>query len=176
LLYSRSHAYTLIEVLVAIAVLAVLSALAVGIYQTQLIKSRVSSLISAAGPAKAQYELYLQSGNTLTCDTGTQTSATIGMSEIQSSDNVPYVNRMYLSHQCVIEVEARPTDIIPGTSLGYFSIILCPTLVGTDGTVQWTCMYYDTSGSKPWSKYIPSICQYDWYTNGTTNYRTDCGH
>jgi prepilin-type N-terminal cleavage/methylation domain-containing protein len=166
--------FTIIELLVTIAIMAVLAALAVSTYQRYMIRTRVAAMLGVAGSAQAAVSQYIdQVGPLGTCDVGTLVSSNVGITPIIDTDNIKYVNGLFLSHGCVIEIQGRTADIALNFP-GYVSLILCPT-IANNSAVKWTCMHFDSNGtSGPWVNYVPPECKSVWYHGGGGV--ATCGH
>jgi len=144
---NKVYGFTLIEILVAIAIIGILFAVAWPAYQNYTIQSRVSDLLSAAAPAQIAVTEFAQTQCNPTTPLGTCLSAT-------------NVNGTYtpLSPQGDIKAfSINPGGIISITGtehVGNIVITLTPSL-DTDGTIHWTCR----SNPLEAKKYAPSNCQ-----------------
>ncbi|MEY3182383.1 MAG: hypothetical protein RLZ35_368 [Pseudomonadota bacterium] len=166
--------FTLIEVMIAIAVISILAYVSSTAYQKYIIRSRVATLLDVAAPAKLALSQYIdQVGPLGTCDANSLTSASVGITPIADTDNIKYTTVLGLSHGCVIEIWGRTAEIAPSLP-GYVSLVLCPT-INTNGSIQWTCMHFDSNGTAgPWKDYVPVQCQSVWFHNGGGV--STCGH
>lgn len=135
------HGFTLIELMIVVAIIGILAAVAIPAYQDYTVRAKVSELIMAASAAKTPITECFQAKGALTgCGTGVTinavgkvTGATIG------------------ADTGVIQVTGS------GSAMGAASdvvITLTPTAAGTTGnqTLTWGC-----SGSP--ARYIPGSCK-----------------
>jgi type IV pilus assembly protein PilA len=126
--------FTLIELMIVVAIIGILAAIALPAYQDYTIRSKVSELILAASSARtAVTEKYQNDGTTTSIGVGVSVSTT---SKISSSD-----------------VTAGGVISIVGTSeVKGASITLTPTVNSDSTTLNWGC-----TGTP--SRYMPASCR-----------------
>jgi type IV pilus assembly protein PilA len=126
--------FTLIELMIVVAIIGILAAIALPAYQDYTIRSKVSELILAASSARtAVTEKYQNDGTTTSMGVGVSVSQT---SKITSSD-----------------VSAGGVITITGTSeVKGSSITLTPTVNTDSTTLNWGC-----TGTP--SRYMPASCR-----------------
>ncbi|WP_372359091.1 pilin [Xanthomonas axonopodis] len=133
----KQQGFTLIELMIVVAIIAILAAIALPAYQDYLVKSRVSEVVLAASSARTTVSEAAAS------DTATTMPASAAI-ETQSSK---YVSGVTYSNGVIT---ATAKDLGGSTPTGTI------TLTGTktaNGQVNWVC-----SGTID-RKYRPSTCQ-----------------
>lgn len=127
--------FTLIELMIVVAIIGILAAVAIPAYQDYTKKAKAAELLNAAAPAKAAVSEYIVANNTLPSN-GTQA----GFSSV-STNLVSAVKW----NSGKIEVEGKG-------DLSGLTITLTPKLSGA--AVLWKC---GSSGNK--AKYAPGSCK-----------------
>jgi len=129
--------FTLIELMIVVAIVGILAAIALPAYQDYITRSKVTELVVQADGCKtAVAEAYSATG-TLPTDTSAAGC---------TSQNAQYVASLSVANGIITVVG---TSAIPtGTN-----IILTPVASSTDQPLVWTCT---TTGTK---KYVPASCR-----------------
>ncbi len=135
--------FTLIELMIVVAIIGILAAIAIPAYQDYIARSKVTELVTAGSACKTSVSEYAQSQNALPADL-----ATSGC----SNNKTDYVESLNVAAG-VITVTAGGTKstALPAAVVGQ-TLTLTPNLAAT-GTVVWTC-----AGSIP-AKYLPANCR-----------------
>lgn len=139
---SKTEGFTLIELMIVVAIIGILAAIALPAYQNYTIRAKTSELIVAVGPAKARVSETAASQATLT---GSGVGVTIlATGKIGAGTNV--------TDDGVITVIGTSAPTSVGVDL---TIILTPTL-GADGKIIWVC---STADPAQW-RYVPPECRH----------------
>lgn len=141
----RQSGFTLIELMIVVAILAILMALAVPAYQDYTIRAQVSEGMSLAEGAKAAVWDYWS-------DQGAFPADNIEAGMAAPSD----ISGEYVSAVRIDNGQIEVTFDAAGANAGIASqtLILSPAGTPTDASMNWTC---DT-GSIP-ARYLPSRCR-----------------
>ena len=134
--------FTLIELMIVVAIIGILAAVAIPAYQDYTIRAKVTEGLSLASAGKTAVSEFFSSHGSLP-----STNASAGMALATSivGNNVSSVS---VGTNGVITVYFTATPAITGSTL-----VLTPTTAG--GGVKWTC----TSGGNLEAKYRPSSCR-----------------
>jgi type IV pilus assembly protein PilA len=141
---SVQKGFTLIELMIVVAIIGILAAIAIPAYQDYIARSKVTELATAADACKASVSEYAQTQNKLPTATD----------EAGCSDNkTDYVEKLVVTDPGIITVTAGGTKsaALPAAVAGQ-TLTLTPTLSAA-GTVTWVC-----AGSIP-KKYLPANCR-----------------
>lgn len=149
---SAQKGFTLIELMIVVAIIGILAALAIPAYQDYTIKSRVGEGASLSGAFKTAIEIYWSENGTLT-NTGTNiASTTLGLTSVKAE---------YVSDISIVLVGTRPTlevalktDSKLGTASNTCFSYVPTTNFTTGGNIQWT-VSTTCAGTSVANKYLP---------------------
>ena len=132
--------FTLIELMIVVAIIGILAAVALPAYQDYTIRAKVSELVLAASGFKTTIAEAAQSNGTLGSSAMAMTIATTGK-----------VSGGNISNDGTVVIAGNASTV--GTVV---TVILTPSLNTVDGKVIWTC----TSGNTSMYKFVPAECRH----------------
>jgi type IV pilus assembly protein PilA len=141
----RARGFTLIELMIVIAILGILMAIAIPAYQDYTVRAKVTECVNALAASKTAYSEYRSTRTSFPSSfaaAGVETTATVFC-------NAP-------SHGGNSTSTASISVVAPSASTGGagpVTIILTATRNATSGDIQWSC---SSTGS---TKYAPSSCR-----------------
>ena len=144
------NGFTLIELMIAVAIVAILVALAVPAYSDYMIRSKVAECINGAAVAKVQLSEYKQTLGTW--------PPTLGKAGLSNSGDSKFCNSIALdptdpnSGTFIVDVDVDVVDSV----LTKISPKLKPTVTSSN-IINWACTPGDTHSSDV--KFLPSNCR-----------------
>jgi type IV pilus assembly protein PilA len=138
--------FTLIELMIVIAIVGILAAIAIPMYQDYTIRAKVSEGIGAAAPCKLGVAEFYAGNSSFP---GSLTSA--GCTTVATT----YVNNVDVGTGGVVTVTLQTLTTLGGASGG--QIVLTPQ-TAVNGAVDWRCAGAGALAGAG-SKFVPSSCR-----------------
>ena len=139
---SMQKGFTLIELMIVVAIIGILAAVALPAYQDYTTRAKVSEVILMAAPAKLAV-------TETTSSLGALASVTATNSGYSFPGSTKYVSSVAITDSTGI---VTVTSIVPNAG---GALLFTPTTVGTaTGQLTWKC-----SSTAILSKYLPSECR-----------------
>ena len=166
--------FTLIELMIVVAIIGILAAIAIPAYQDYTIRSQVTEGLNLASAIKASVaEFYAQNGRWPTAIGPSTTAGTLGM---DTNPSGKYVSGILVSNGTIQITFSSTAPFQANANIGGKRLDLRPTIGGlaaatSNGDVVWTCGTKAIVGVDPASgaatadgtnvtaKYLPSNCR-----------------
>ena len=139
----KQQGFTLIELMIVVAIIGILAAIAIPAYQDYTIRAQVSEGLNLAGGAKAAVTEFYQDRGAWPAD-----NSEAGLATNPSSINGKYVSSVSVAASVIsvtYGVDAHATINGSGITL---------TAVDATGSVTWTC-----AGNGIADKHLPAACR-----------------
>ncbi len=125
--------FTLIELMIVVAIIGILAAIAMPAYQNYMTKSRFSEVVLATDGVKLGVEICVQAGNCGSLN-GPVAGAALGTNDIPSAPTASaYFASLALSGAGVITA----TPNVGNNILASDTYILTPSAIAADGKITW---------------------------------------
>ena len=143
--------FTLIELMIVVAIIGILAAIAIPAYQDYIIRSKVTELINAAGVCKTSVAEFYQSRGTMPADVTAAGCSTQG----SANSAAPAVS---VDGILVAAAGTLATQLGADSTFAYAPG--CPALGDCDGSKaiqEWICNA--DAGTTIATKYLPATCR-----------------
>ncbi len=141
--------FTLIELMIVVAIIGILAALAVPAYQDYVIRAKISEGIQMAAAAKTAVSEYRQSQGSF------PTSNSQAGLPASTSISSQYVTSVAVGASGVITITYDNTNIGMASGSGT-AVVFTPNFTDGNGAITWSCAGASTTVP---DQYLPSNCR-----------------
>ncbi len=154
--------FTLIELMIVVAIIGILAAIAIPAYQDYTVRAKMTEAITAAAPPKVAVTEFRLSAGYWPPDSGE--------AGFESNIESKYVNSVVwlaggdspcqAGGSCVDgALNMLISDQLGGTTAANQQVALVPTVTPDQSAVDWDCNNVDVAGTAVQSKYLPAECR-----------------
>jgi len=144
---SMQKGFTLIELMIVVAIIAILAAIAIPAYQNYLIRTQVAEATSLAAGAEVSVAEY--HANTGSWGTG---AASVGVTSTATDISGKYVSQVAVAAGKITATFSKTSPQKANAAIDTKTLTLSPT-ASANGDIHWTC-----TGTVD-AKYLPSSCR-----------------
>jgi len=143
IMYYVNKGFTLIELMIVVAIIGILAAIALPAYQDYTVRAMVTEGLNLAGGAKTTVAEAMLSGADDVCS---------GVGSVDADGAAAAVNKTTLT--CAPDAATGGATITASVATGVGDLVVVLDLSTTDGQV-WTCEVQDATQNK----YVPANCR-----------------
>lgn len=147
---SMQQGFTLIELMIVVAIIGILAAVALPAYQDYTVRAKVTEGLSLAGAAKVAVAENAANGapyaSGFSAPQATNNVASVAITEASGEITITYANAIDSGHTIVLTPKSGGNPFTGGTASA--------TTIPNGGSVEWDC-----KGGTLAAKYRPAACR-----------------
>jgi len=154
----KQQGFTLIELMIVVAIVGILAAIAIPAYQDYTVRAKVSEIVNMAGAAKvAVFDDYTTFGNMDDLSQATLDSLAAQFNGSQYTEDGTFASAASttVNTNDTLTIEVKTNESLGGTANG--KVMKFVYVVNNPG-LSMDCVQTSTGGDMP-DKYLPGICR-----------------
>ena len=152
---SIQKGFTLIELMIVVAIIGILAAVALPAYQDYTTRAKVSEVILAASSAKVGVSEYAQTYNTMA-------AASINAANVVATQSSKYVSTVFYQDGATVGSIGQIIAVAQNIANVSGGGVVLQGTIAANGQVDWTCAAAAVAGSVTLAlptKYLPASCK-----------------
>jgi type IV pilus assembly protein PilA len=140
--------FTLIELMIVVAIIGILAAIAIPAYNDFTIRSKVTEMVNMAGVCKTSVAEYFQSAGKMPADA--KEAGCSSTASLNASAPTVVAGVITVTSNAGKSLDSQLVANVSGTKMVY-----TPTVVVPGGITAWDCF----TGTTLLPKYLPAVCR-----------------